>query len=489
MEKVKKTFVGNIIFNLIALISTILAVVFCIYIYKLDMIPNNYLKIAFIVIGVIYLLLITLTLPRKISKIIKGICCFFFIVNALIFGYGIKFTDKTIDILDKISYDLAEKEDYELKVLNSSAISSKEDLKNKKIGVFKNEKYDDVVKYLKKDVDCELVDYDDPIKFFEDLSSGAIDGVIASDMVYSVLEEDLSYMNLEIKTVHVIEVPFDGKTNEIVKVVDVTNTPFNIFIAGGDKPGSINRHMNTDVNMIVSVDPVNRKILLTSIPRDYYVNLASKNAYDKLTHAGYYGVEESVKTVEQLMDIDINYYIKVNFSTVEKVVDAIGGVDVNSERAFKIGGFHFKKGINHLNGKAALMFSRERKSFSDGDVTRVQHQQLVIDAIIKKVSSSKTILLSYADLLEAISENFATNMDRASISRLVKVQLSDMKSWEITRQHLNGKPDATYGCYSIPKYYLYIMRQDKNSIKKNKDAIDAFFAGRQLAKEENIANS
>ena len=222
---------------------------------------------------------------------------------------------------------------------------------------------------------------------------------------------------------------------------------------------------------------------MVHIPRDYFVQLhGTTGQFDKLTHAGYYGVEESVRTIEELMDIDINYYVKVNFTTVEKVVNAIGGVNINNERAFRSDRFYYKKGVIHLNGKEALQYSRERKSFSDGDVTRVQHQQKVLDAIIKKVTSSKIILLKYTELLEAISDNFATNMDRASISRLVKMQLSDMKSWEITSQHLNGKPDATYGCYSIPKYYLYIMRQDKNSIKKNKDAIDAFLAGRQLVK-------
>ena len=487
MKKLKKTFVSNIIFNIIALVSTILALIFCIYIYKLDMIPSKYLKIAFIAIGVIYLILLTLTLPHKINKVVKVICCFFFIVNALIFGYGIKFSGKTMSTLDKINYELSEKVEYELKVLSASTIVSKEDLHNKKIGVYKDENYDDVVKYLKKDVDCELIDYDSPVKIFQDLLEKNIDGVIANDMVYAILGEDLSYMELEVKTVHIVEVPSKGETNDIVKVVDVTNTPFNIYLSGGDKRGPIRTNANTDVNMIISVDPVNRKILLTSIPRDYYVNLPSKGeeAYDKLTHVCFYGMSESIKSIENLMDININYYVRINFTTVIKLVDAIGGVDVNNPRAFRSRvGDYYEKGNLHLNGKYALAFSRERKAFYNGDVTRVQNQQLVLTAIIKKITSSKTLVLKYSDMLDAFSDNFLTNIDRASINRLVKMQLSDMKSWTITSQHLDGTPAYSTKCYTFPKYNLYVMLPNENSIKNNKKAIDALLAGNQLPTDE-----
>lgn len=486
MKKIRKRFIANIIFNVIALISTVLALIFCIYIHKLDMIPSNYLKIALIAVGVIYLILIAFTLPRKMKRVIKLVCCIFFIINALVFGYGIKYSDKTIEALEKISYDLSQKEDYEVRVLNKSNVTSANDLKNKKIGIFKNEKYDDVVKYLTKDITCELIDYDDPVKFFEDLQDGNIDAVIASETVYGLLQEDLSYMKLNLKKVHTVGVPIKEKINEVVKVVDVTNTPFNIYIAGGDKFGSIDKVMNTDVNMVVSVNPINHKILLTSIPRDYYINLPSKgeDAYDKLTHAGYYGVQESIRAVEKLLDIEINYYAKVNFSTIQKVVDAIGGVDVKSDYAFRFADewnnmfFTYKKGINHLNGKQALGFARERESFSDGDVERVKNQQKVIDAIINKMTSSKELIGKYTNILDAISANFSTNLDRNSISRLVKMQLSDMRGWETESQNLEGKSDMSKNCYSLKGWELYIMRQDADSVKKNSDRIKEFLSSK-----------
>ncbi len=475
----KKKLISNIIFNVIAFISTILALVFCVYIYKLDMIPTNYLTIAFIVIGVIYLILLGLTLPRKMKTVIKVVCAVFFIIFSLVFGYGIKYSDKTIEALDKISYDLVQKEDYEIKALDKSSLNSKEDLNGKKIGIFKNASYDEIVKLIKKDIaNATLVDYDDPVKFYEDLSEKKIDAVIASDTVYDLLEEDLAYMKLELKTVHTIGVPITGDIDEVVKVVDVTNTKFNIYVAGGDKTGTINKVMNTDVNMVVTVDPVNHKLLLTSIPRDYYVILPSKgeNAYDKLTHAGYYGVQESIKAVEKLLDIDINYYAKVNFTTIEKVVDAIGGIDVDVKNPFTTSdkSFHFNKGINHMNGKKALRFARERKVFSDGDVQRVKNQQLVIDAIIAKMTSSTTLMSSYTDILNTISANFATNLDRKSISRLVKMQLSDMRGWISESQNLTGFSDMSTKCYSLPGWNLYVMKQDSDSVKKASEKIKEF---------------
>lgn len=479
-KKRKKKLILNVIFNIIALISTIVVLIFCIYIYKLDMIPSKYLIILFAVFGVIYLVLLLLTLPRKMKTKFKVICAVFFVIFALVCGYGIKYADKTISFIDKINDELKQKEEYQIKTLNSA--DKKENLENKKIGVFRNANYDKIVELLNKDIKCEIVEYTDPVELFEAISSKEIDAVVASDNVYDLLQTELNYMKLDLYTAHVISVPVDGDTEEIVKIVDVTNTPFNIFVAGGDAYGSINKVMNTDVNMVVSVDPVNHKILLTSIPRDYYVVLPSKgeNAYDKLTHAGYYGVGESVLAVEKLLDIDINYYAKVNFSTIEKIVDAIGGIDVNSDYSFRFYepehgmDFRYKKGINHLNGKQALGFARERQSFKDGDVQRVKDQQKVISAIIEKISSSTTLISKYTDLLDAISSSFATNLDNKSITRLVKMQLNDMRGWDIESQNLVGYSATSKSCYSIPKMNLYIMKQDEESVKTASEKIKIF---------------
>ena len=302
----------------------------------------------------------------------------------------------------------------------------------------------------------------------EDIKDSIISLSNDEEMMANLLDTELKDMHFEIKELYTFTITI--KKVETVKVVDVINTPFNIYIAGGDAYGDIGNVTNTDVNMIATVDPVNKKILLTSIPRDYYVNLPSfgEDAYDKLTHAGYYGIEESILAVEKLLDIEINYYVKVNFSTIEGVIDAIGGVDVYSDYAFQADVhpyyYQFKKGNNHLNGSQALSFARERKSFSDGDVQRVKNQQKVLEAIINKVTKSTAIITSYSEILDSVSTSFSTNLDSKSISRLVKMQLNDMKMWNIESQNLTGTDYYTENTYTFPGTELYVMNRKEDSV-------------------------
>ncbi len=477
----KKKLVSNIIFKVIAFLSIVIMLVFCVYLKKLDMIPGKYLTIGYIAIAVIYLILLALTLPRKIKMKFKVIAAVFFIIFGTVCVLGIKYADKTISFIDKINDELSQKEDYSLRVLADSKLTL-EDIKDKKIGVYKNDNYDKVIENLKSTVKktVEIKDYDDAVEMFEDLQEGKIDAVLVNGTLDGLLETELAYLKLEFKEIGIVQVPVKDNIEETIKVVDVTNTPFNIYIAGGDAYGSIDKVMNTDVNMVVSVDVKNHKLLLTSIPRDYYVLLPSKgeNAYDKLTHAGYYGVGESVKAIEKLLGIDINYYAKANFSTIEDLVNAIGGVDVNSDMSFCQYGSNtmcYKKGINHLTKNTVLPFVRERQNFKDGDVQRVKNQQKVLDAIIKKVSSSKTLIANYTDILDALGNSFSTSLDTKSINRIVKMQLSDMRGWTTESQNLVGT-SAMSSCYSMPKYNLYVMKQDPESVKTAGDKIRDFIS-------------
>lgn len=462
-----------------ALVSVIIMLVFCFYLYKLDMIPFKYLSVFYGIIGFIFLILLGLTLPRKIKFKVKTVCLIFFFLFSSLFIFGIKYVDVTIKFLDVINDELSQKEEYHLSVLNDSIVESGGELSGKKVGLYttSEETRENIVKVVNKELTVEFVDYNDVILMFEDLQEKKIDGVIVNNSIESLLETDLSYMTLQLRVVYYLVVPI--KEVDVVKVVDVTNTPFNIYIAGGDAYGSINKVTNTDVNMVVSVDPVNHKLLLTSIPRDYYVLLPSKgnDAYDKLTHAGYYGIGESVMAVENLLDIDINYYVKVNFSTIVDVIDAIGGVDVYSDYAFtedsSLKFYKYTMGINHLNGSQALAFARERHAFKDGDIQRVKNQQKVLTAIIKKVTSSKTLITKYTDILESVKKSFATNMDTKSINRLVKMQLNDMRGWEIESQNLVGS-GANKKTYTFPKMNLYVMEQNEKSVNDAKNKIIDF---------------
>ena len=250
----------------------------------------------------------------------------------------------------------------------------------------------------------------------------------------------------------------------------INNGIFNVYISGIDTTGSISNVARSDANILATVNTKTHEVLLTSIPRDYYVTLHSKKAKDKLTHSGIYGVSETVTTVEDLLDIDINYYVRVNFTTLIKLVDTLGGVSVYSDYNFTTAGYTFSKGYNRLNGKEALAFSRERYSFANGDNQRVKNQQQVIEAIINKVLDSKTILTKHTSILNSMEGSFQTNISQDEVSKLVQDQLNNMSSWKILNNSLTGT--GSYGpTYSMGSQELYIMLPDSTSVQNAKQQI------------------
>lgn len=476
MAKKKNKKVLNIVSIIIGIISLILMLVFSYAIYKLNMIPGKYLIPVYILIFIIYTgLLLTVFLPKVKSKI-KVISIVVLVLLGVIFGFADKYIFTTLNFMDILDRDVLQKERYDVYVLENSSYNKLEDLKGKKVGLYQSSNSEKAGSELKNKIDFEIIEYTDVEKMFESLNNDEINAIIISSSVKNLLDTELNDINVKIKSIYNFKISIEK--NDIVKVVNVTNTPFNVYIAGGDGYGSIDYTFNTDVNMVATINPTTRKILLTSIPRDYYVNLVGQgpNAYDKLTHAGYYGIEESVKTVENLLDIDINYYVKINFSTIQGIVDAIGGVDVYSDYDFyeqAYGLYHFTIGNNHLDGKQALAFARERKSFATGDVQRVKNQQKVVEAIVNKVTSSTALISSYDRILDSVSENLDTNMPSKDISRLVKMQLNDMRGWTIESQNAVGTGQMG-PTYTFPTLNLYTMLPDKDSVNSLKLKINEY---------------
>lgn len=476
MAKKKNKKVLNIVSIIIGIISLILMLVFSYAIYKLNMIPGKFLIPVYILIFVIYTgLLLTVFLPKVKSKI-KVFSMIILVLFGVIFGFADKYIFTTLNFMDILDRDVLQKERYDVYVLENSSYNKLEDLKGKKVGLYQSLNSEKAGSELKNKIDFEIIEYTDVEKMFESLNNDEINAIIISSSVKNLLDTELNDINIKIKSIYNFKISIEK--NDIVKVVNVTNTPFNVYIAGGDGYGSIDYTFNTDVNMVATINPTTRKILLTSIPRDYYVNLVGQgpNAYDKLTHAGYYGIEESVKTVENLLDIDINYYVKINFSTIQGIVDAIGGVDVYSDYDFyeqAYGLYHFTIGNNHLDGKQALAFARERKSFATGDVQRVKNQQKVVEAIINKVTSSTALISSYDRILDTVSENLDTNMPSKDISRLVKMQLNDMRGWTIESQNAVGTGQMG-PTYTFPTLNLYTMLPDKDSVNSLKLKINEY---------------
>ncbi len=270
-------------------------------------------------------------------------------------------------------------------------------------------------------------------------------------------------------------------------VTDVTKHPFNFIITGIDVDGTIDSEGRSDVNMVVTVNPKTQQILMTSIPRDYEIYMPDfDNALDKLTHTGFYGVQTTIGAEEQLLDSKMNYYVKVNFTTVERFIDAVGGVDVESEYEFnpvKMKKWTVQKGMNHMNGKQALAFARERKAFIDGDRQRIKNQQLVFEALIKKATSSRTMILSYNKVLTSLRNYFEMSFSSREIRKLVKFQLAKDPDWKIFKNTIIGG-DGSLPTYSTGGAYAYVMTQDAESIENAKTLMNAVLDGQSLQTDE-----
>ena len=268
-------------------------------------------------------------------------------------------------------------------------------------------------------------------------------------------------------------------------VSDVTRKPFNFTITGIDVDGTIDEQGRSDVNMVVTVNPSTHQILMTSIPRDYEIYMPDfDNAMDKLTHTGFYGVPTTIGAEEQLFDTEINYYVKVNFTTVERFIDAVGGVDVESEYEFnpvKMKDWTVHEGVNHMNGKQALAFARERKAFPDGDRQRIKNQQAVFEALIRKATSSRTMILDYNKVLTGLTNYVEMSFSSREIRKLVKFQLAKDPDWRIFKNTVTGG-DGTENTYSAG--YAYVMTQDPESIENAKTLINAVLDGQMLQKDD-----
>lgn len=263
----------------------------------------------------------------------------------------------------------------------------------------------------------------------------------------------------------------------------ITKEPFVVYLSGVDNRGELTENARSDVNILVVVNPVTKQAALINTPRDYYVDLAGTESKDKLTHAGLYGVETSMATLGNLYGVDVDHYIRINFAGFISIIDAIGGVDVYADQAFtSVGspGYYdpttFAEGWNHLDGKSALAFARERHAFKTGDIQRGINQMKVIDAMANKLKSP-TLLMSFSKLMDAAADCFVTSFSQEQISALVRMQLGDLASWDIQSYTVTGSGAKSSKCYSAKGQSLYVMKPDENSVNEAKALIAAVLGG------------
>ena len=263
----------------------------------------------------------------------------------------------------------------------------------------------------------------------------------------------------------------------------ITKEPFVVYLSGVDNRGELTEKARSDVNILAVVNPKTKRVALINTPRDYYVDLAGTNSKDKLTHAGLYGVETSMATLGNLYGINVEHYIRINFAGFINIIDAIGGVDVYSDQAFtSVGspGYYdpttFAEGWNHLDGKSALAFARERHAFASGDIQRGINQMKVIDAMVNKLKSP-ALLMGFSKLMDAAADCFVTSLSQDQITALVRMQLSDLASWDIQSYTVTGSSGKSTQCYSAKGQNLYVMKPDENSVNEAKALIASVLDG------------
>lgn len=466
---------------LIVILQAIASLLAAYVIIKIGVLPTEYL-IPLLLLGLLLYLGIAYWVLNKKNALSKTISLLLSIAILVVSSYVIR-SDAFINIITGANTDTHV---VSIIVMQDSEYQTLEDLTDGTIGantIQDEEKLNQAVELFstEKSFALTLASYNPYEALAQALYSGEIQAIALSES-HRVLVEAY-YENFSSETRVIDAVSFEEEVDQVAdNNVDVSNDVFSFYISGIDTTGPVSTVSNSDVNMIMTVNPNTNQILLTSVPRDFYVELATKGAMDKLTHAGIYGVQESLQTLENLFSIDIDYYIRVNFASVVSIVDALGGVDVYSYYNFTSmhGGYSFSTGYNNVNGAQALGFVRERYSLPGGDRDRIKHQQTLLAAILNK-AMSPSIITNYTSFLNAISSSFEMSMGSDQFTQLIRNQVSSMASWEILQYQVDGTGSTSTQTYSLPGWNLYVMLPDYTTVETAAQLIQAMENGETIS--------
>lgn len=464
------------IFVLLLIVSSLICMGLGIYI---NIFPSLYLVIFILTELLFVLISIYLIKKKNIWKVLGCILSFILIIIFIFLSFIFIRYDT---FFDNISNKNTEVNNFVIVVLNKSNYYKIDDINDKYFGILKtdNTYYNAALDKLNKKVNFKHKEYGNEFDLANGLLEKQVEAILLNEAYISILNEGIKDFsnNIRILDDTKVEIEVEDTNNKDEEIVKLDNTEsFNVYISGIDTYGKISSVSRSDVNIIATINPNTSKVLLTNVPRDMYVPLDGKTGLkDKLTHAGVYGINTSMGTLENFLGIDISYYVRINFSSLIKIVDFIGGVDVYSAYSFKAGNRYYNTGMNYdLSGNEALAFSRNRFAFIDGDRQRGRNQQQVIAAIIKKIANQKDVNV-YFNLINTLENSFQTNMDRDTINSFVYKQLENNYNWNILFNDVNGYDSSNY-TYSYPWQKLYVMEVDVNSLDNAKNMIYTVLQG------------
>ncbi|GAA1370591.1 LytR family transcriptional regulator [Peribacillus frigoritolerans] len=266
-----------------------------------------------------------------------------------------------------------------------------------------------------------------------------------------------SVWNSLTKTVDTMHTPIDRTTDKRTKDLALSDQePFSMLMLGVDeRDGDKGR---SDTMIVLTVNPQKKSVKMLSIPRDTRTEIVGHGTQDKINHAfAFGGAKMSMDTVENFLDIPIDYYMKINMEGFKDIVDAVGGVTVQNDLDFTSDGIHFAKGTHTLNGKEALAYSRMRHDDPSGDFGRQSRQRAIIEAVIKE-GASLSSLTKYDEVFDALGNNIQTNLTFDDMMDIQKNYRDASKS--ITQSSINGNGTKIDGIY----YYI-VSDEEKEKVQ------------------------
>lgn len=484
MKKVSK--VLSILLSVVLVISSF----YLLYqVIHLNVLPSKFLfplTIGVVVLDAIFILLLVYFSKNVVSKIVCIVLTLFICVATCMGGYYISKTQNVLSSITNVAKHA--KNTVSVIVKESSSIKNKSQLNGVSVGSLRlNEQGS---KKALKELSSEGIvlnqtEYDSMTALLEAFYNGEVDSIIINESSRSQILDMEAYSNFDSNTRVVYQTSYKVKNNDSAAAVsDITSKPFNVLISGSDTRGGFDENGRSDVIMIATVNPKTHTILLTSVPRDFYVTTACdagdgcmQGALDKITHTGIHGTNTTKRTVEQLLGIEINYTFKVGFDTVTKLVDTLGGVDVYVEPGYAVHNeyINVKEGVNHLYGEEALEYARERYAYAEGDRQRTKNQQQVLMGIVKE-ATKPSVITNYAAIMDTMANTFSTTMSNAEITDLIKYQLNNNPTWKMEQYMVDGTGD-TLMCAELGDA-ASVMVPDQSTVKMAKDKINAVLAGK-----------
>ena len=478
----------------IGIVLSILLVVASFYLLyqliKINVLPAKLLfliTIIFVLLDTIFALLLCYYTRAIVSKIICVVITLVLIFGSCLGGYYISKTGSLLTNITNVTKHA--KNTVSVVVKQSSDIKNKSQLNGLSVGTLRTigtQGSSKALKELSKDgIVMNQSEYDSLSAMLESFYNGEVDSIIINESSRSQILDMESYADFDNNTRVVYQTSYKVEnTDKANAVSDITSKPFNVLISGSDTRGGFDENGRSDVIMVATINPKTSTILLTSVPRDFYVTTACdaadgcmQGALDKITHTGIHGTNTTKRTVEQLLGIEINYTFKVGFDTVTDLVDALGGVDVYVEPGYAVSTstFSVHEGTNHLDGEHALAYARERYSYTEGDRQRTKNQQQVLMGIVNE-ATKPSVITKYASIMDAMANTFSTTMSNEEISDLIKYQINNNPKWKMEQYMVDGTGD-TLMCAELGDA-ASVMVPDQSTVKMAKDKINAVLAGK-----------